>query len=857
MLGERVQNYIQRIYDSRTMIPEELREEIQRKLMRCTPEEQLLMKFFYGTMPLRDAGEYEFEVFLGFVRHSLMLYETMEWCRKLPEDIFLHYVLYYRINSENIEDCRRFFYEQLIERIEKKTLEEAVLEINYWCAENGAYEASDRRTISPLTMYRAGKGRCGEESTFTVTALRSVGIPARQVYTPQWAHCDDNHAWVEVYVDKKWHFLGACEPEEILDKGWFVHASSRALMVHARVFSDYGGVCDPKDLRREEGLYYHNITSKYTKTGLLQVKVIEHDGTPAEKARVLVEVLNGAEYGRIAVLNTDADGKASLQIGIGTVHLWAVKETGIGEKMIHMKNKEEALLTLGNGTNQKELGVWIDIDIKAPKEAAVYPGHLTKQQRVKNRDRIQASAVLRAERIGGYYKGELAEKYPGEKKILRLAAGNFFQIYQFLEKDADPDRKRMLHSLSEKDYKDVKADVLESHLREASRYRARWEEKGELEIYVKYILCPRIFFEEITPFREKIQEYFDREEKEEFKKDPQKIWKYIREKITYNENDDYSTLLSTPAGTLKNGFGNLMSKKILYVSICRTLGIPARLNPVVQEAEVYREGSFVRITGMEENTEHLESTLLILKRKDGEEWNYHQDWTIGRYRQGYFVTLDYQEMEFEGKELRLELEPGYYRILTTNRLPGGDQLAAECKVCLKKGRPVELILHKRTRPAEKLLVSYQLEDFEIEEKGERKRISALTESRVYIFAFLKPGEEPTEHVLNEMNQYSESLRGKEVGICFLLERHAIQKTTAWEKAVKAFPEAKIADCSFDDMAASVARRMYADADKFPLLVIVNPGLRGIYACSGYNVGSVKLILELLNVNDKFLIRNEK
>lgn len=63
-------------------------------------------------------------------------------------------------------------------------------------------------------------GRCGEESTFTVAALRSVGIPARQVYTPRWAHTDDNHAWVE-RADGEWYFFGACEPEPVLNLGWF------------------------------------------------------------------------------------------------------------------------------------------------------------------------------------------------------------------------------------------------------------------------------------------------------------------------------------------------------------------------------------------------------------------------------------------------------------------------------------------------------------------------------------------------------------------------------------------------------------------------------------------------------------
>ena len=69
-----------------------------------------------------------------------------------------------------------------------------------------------------------------------VNVLRSAGIPARQVYVPRWSHCDDNHAWVEVWCDGTWYFTGACEPLPILNQGWFIHASSRAMMVHSRIF---------------------------------------------------------------------------------------------------------------------------------------------------------------------------------------------------------------------------------------------------------------------------------------------------------------------------------------------------------------------------------------------------------------------------------------------------------------------------------------------------------------------------------------------------------------------------------------------------------------------------------------------
>ena len=72
-----------------------------------------------------------------------------------------------------------------------------------------------------------------------VPPRKSAGIPARQIYTPRWSHCDDNHAWVEVYIRGSWYFLGACEPEEVLNKGWFAAPASRAILIHSRAFSDF------------------------------------------------------------------------------------------------------------------------------------------------------------------------------------------------------------------------------------------------------------------------------------------------------------------------------------------------------------------------------------------------------------------------------------------------------------------------------------------------------------------------------------------------------------------------------------------------------------------------------------------
>lgn len=44
------------------------------------------------------------------------------------------------------------------------------------------------------------------------------------------------------------------------------------------------------------------------------------------------------------------------------------------------------------------------------------------------------------------------------------------------------------------------------------------------DIYVKYILCPRIFFEELKAWRKPVLDAFNEEEKKRFAADPMEAW---------------------------------------------------------------------------------------------------------------------------------------------------------------------------------------------------------------------------------------------------------------------------------------------------------------------------------------------
>ena len=190
---------------------EKKREEILSRLAQAEKMESAdviaAIKWIYANSPLSDLANYDFEIFQSCAEHGVFLRENSPFAKDLPEDIFLNYVLHVRVNEEELCDCRKFFYGLLADRVNGLSMHDAIIEANYWNAENVMYQATDSRTISALGAYYSAYGRCGEESAFGVNVYRAIGIPARQIYTPRWAHCDDNHAWVEVYCDGAWHFL--------------------------------------------------------------------------------------------------------------------------------------------------------------------------------------------------------------------------------------------------------------------------------------------------------------------------------------------------------------------------------------------------------------------------------------------------------------------------------------------------------------------------------------------------------------------------------------------------------------------------------------------------------------------------
>lgn len=117
-----------------------------------------------------------------------------------------------------------------------------------------------------------------------------------------------HHAWVEAWADGKWYFLGACEPEPVLNLGWFNAPASRGMLMRTKVFGRYEGA---EEVMSVTPTYTEiNVIGNYAPTARATVTVMDGHGNPVSDACVEFKLYNYAEFYTVARKQTDAEGKA-------------------------------------------------------------------------------------------------------------------------------------------------------------------------------------------------------------------------------------------------------------------------------------------------------------------------------------------------------------------------------------------------------------------------------------------------------------------------------------------------------------------------------------------------------------------
>ena len=652
----------------------------------------------------------------------------------------------------------------------------------------------------------------------------------------------------------------------ILNKGWFTNASSRAMMVHSRLFDLFPA--EGEDVIGKEGAAVMlNQTARYARVKTVSVKVTDKEGAAVKGAQVQFLVLNMGEYFPIAKAETDEDGTVSLVTGLGSVRVLAFLPgmEGFAQADLDTRAQDEISLILTGETVEAE--DWRTVDVIAPVDTPVNPDMPTPEQKAEGTRRLNEANKIRKEKKENWVNPELTAFLAGEdEKELRQA---------------------MVDVLSEKDHTDCVCNVLEEHLEygkqcakefktksgtgkcgekemngadrftqgaesanaECSNYkaeksaaytRATGAESG-YNFYINYVLNPRVEDELLRPYRKGILSFFTEEQKADFRTNPAEIWNYIQAHITAYPDNERETVMETPYECLVSGIGTQRSQKVLFVAIARTLGIPARLNPDNKVMEYWENNQFVPVLKQQEG-----GAVLTLRKEADAVWNYYQNWTMGRLVGNEYVSLNLTGRSWEENTLELALIPGTYRIITTNRLPNGNQFAWEKTFTIKEGGQREETLRLREAQLGDMLERISLPEFEVKDSaGNTVTCAELTKGGKKILMWLEESREPTEHILNEMLEHAEKFHEFENSISFMIRTPEAKQDPLLAKVLKMFPNVSIYYDSFEENIELLGRRMYVDPDKLPLILVTNGESVGIYATSGYNVGTGDMLIRIM------------
>lgn len=157
----------------------------------------------YESYQVNDFNTINFDLIESNIDSAIMNWNRYPWSKNVPKDIFLNYLLPYKILNENPEDWRRFMFHRFedslslfqtnritdVKRINKSLVNNLYQTIKYSANYNRLCTAPSLTEIMAIK-----KGDCFSLSHLFVYMNRSVGIPSTIDIVPYWGVRNGGHA---------------------------------------------------------------------------------------------------------------------------------------------------------------------------------------------------------------------------------------------------------------------------------------------------------------------------------------------------------------------------------------------------------------------------------------------------------------------------------------------------------------------------------------------------------------------------------------------------------------------------------------------------------------------------------------
>ncbi len=777
------------------------------------------------------------------VRAALETRRQLPWAEAVPTELWCSYVLPSRVGTEQLEAVRPALLAALLPHVAGcKTMLEALLAVNYWCAARGTYTPTDERTIGPAGFLRAGAGRCGEETVFCVNALRTVGIPSRQVYAPRWAHCDDNHAWVEAWADGRWYYLGACEPEPVPDRGWFTAAASRTMVVRAREPGISGAGRSAAGWQTDRLV---SVTARYTATADLTVH-LTRDGVPVQGHAVELLLASEARLFTVYTGITDAAGLVRVTVGLGTVLVRAKEGDAVVDVLADLDSTRLVRLELADARTPAQLtSAARSLRFVPPAGTGLPPEALPEAMQALHARRMAACDAARAAGQKSWYRGEANDPRT-------LARGNRAQIEAFLEDTRFDmaDKHTLLATLAAKDLCDITAEALADTLINALPHRAALPP----EVWRTAVLAPRVALEPLTALPSALARAWQRMHTGDVAAaaaaadaaDGSAVWRLLADRLQLlpaAEPDEAVSgrLLPDPVQCLESGLVPADALDYVYAATCRAIGIPARLCPLAGRAQWWRAGLWLDA----ETAAPLPTAPLQLINGADRPLACGRQFTLALWQTGRWHTLPLKNEKGDAlvleHALTLTLPAGLYQLTAMTRQPDGTADIAQSRFALQAGsEPLALTVTPPPDDTARCIRQVPL--------------TALLPAGILsdapgLLVWAAPGQEPTTHLLTELAALAASWNAAPYTLTVFTEPAAAGHPTVAALAAQ-LCRVRVLAAPPQAVRTRLQRAMGVGDVRLPFALAFDRRQNGLAAFAEYSIDSGAALLRILDIAEE-------
>ena len=495
-----------------------------------------------------------------------------------------------------------------------------------------------------------------------------------------------------------------------------------------------------------------------------------------------------------------------------------------------------------------------------PPHAAKVQLNVTEETRKENDRRLALEDSIRNATMKTFKDSVWIAEFAAKTKLpvdtiarfIKLSYGNWDQISAYLEKNAASYRSNVLElaiQIADKDYSDASESILTDHLVQTAKSEAQKFVPSK-ELFIWYILSPRIALENLSPWRSFLSNAFGAEMAQSTRNDIAVLTNWIRENIRINTVANlHSRAPISPTGVYNLRVADPDSRDIFFVAACRTFGIPARLNPETQIPEHNKNGEWLRAGFDPAAVMQPDKGLLKLTDKNNPVVpQYYLHYTIGFLKDGFYRTLEFPEGgSLTNQEKPVELEVGQYSLVTGNRQEDGSVLSQMTFFSIEKGKvttvPVELRKQAgELKPSGKL----NLDRLNLEKDGKTVSLSSLIAGNYSVLVVLDPDKEPSKHILNDLGPYVDHFN--KWGGQFVFAMPAEKVGQAGVLKTYQLPAKMESGIDPDDQILNAISAIYGDGlkDKLPLVLFCDATGNVYLFSSGYKIGMGEQLLKVIS-----------